>query len=374
MIVDSHSHIFEKWSGACGLPSRQIHWKYLQKNLTRPAAKVYRFRDGAPSSASHLFEGDNSWAGLRDDIDFRVGPSGRVEFTIDGEDHYVQYMPAAMYEIESTPEGMITHMNAAGVDHCVLQAGFTYGYMNDYNALAQSQFPDRFSGLFHVDEPRADSEHWMNETRRAVGPLGLKGLYYSLEQFSRYGFDGNLDDDRFIPFWSLLEEAGIPAFMEFSAIPGYDLASYLTIMERFRKLVERHPGIRWVCVMSPPIQFFSENGRWKMPEPADDIYRRENVWIELCYPISWGGVHDYPYPELQELISGLHQRYGADSLIWGSDMPNVERFCTYKQSLDYVRRYCDFFAAAELDRVLGGNLVDLLGIGSSGRNLGDKTI
>ncbi len=48
MIVDSHAHVFEKWSGACGLPSREIHWKYIQKNLTRPAAKVYRYPDGAP--------------------------------------------------------------------------------------------------------------------------------------------------------------------------------------------------------------------------------------------------------------------------------------------------------------------------------------
>ena len=43
MIVDSHAHIFEKWSGACGLPSRALHWRYIQKIVTRPAAKVIRF-------------------------------------------------------------------------------------------------------------------------------------------------------------------------------------------------------------------------------------------------------------------------------------------------------------------------------------------
>ena len=101
MIIDSHAHVFEKWSGACGLPSRALHWRYLQKNLCRPAAKVFRARDGAPSEASHLFRpGTNGWDGLRDDIDFRVGPWGRIEFTVAGEDHYVQYMPVAMAEIE----------------------------------------------------------------------------------------------------------------------------------------------------------------------------------------------------------------------------------------------------------------------------------
>jgi hypothetical protein len=42
MIVDSHAHIFENWSGACGLPSRNLHLKYLQKTVTRPSAKVFQ--------------------------------------------------------------------------------------------------------------------------------------------------------------------------------------------------------------------------------------------------------------------------------------------------------------------------------------------
>ena len=86
MIVDSHAHIFENWSGACGLASREEHWRYIQKNLTRPAAKIYRFADGAEGDASELFNaGDNSWAGLRDDVNFRIGPYGRIEFTVHGE-------------------------------------------------------------------------------------------------------------------------------------------------------------------------------------------------------------------------------------------------------------------------------------------------
>lgn len=363
MIVDSHSHIFEKWSGACGLPSRDIHWKYIQKNLCRPAARVFRLRDGAPSDAQLLYEpGTTTWDGLRTDIDFRVGPYGRVEFTVDGEDHYVQYMPVAMEEIESTPEFMITQMNAAGVDHCVLQAGFTYGYMNDYNALAQHQFPTRFTGLFHVDEPRADTPFWISETRRAIEKLELKGLYYQLEQFSRYGFDCWFDDDRFDEFWSLVDAAGLPVFFEVSAIPAYDKPSYLAVMQRFAKHLQRYPRIRWVLVMAPPIQFLAENGRWNIPPEIKGIFAHERVLLEICYPISWGGRWDYPYPESWGLIRELRDRFGIDSLVWGSDMPNVERFCTYKQSLDYIRRYCDFLSEGEKDRLFGGTLQRLLAI------------
>ncbi len=49
----------------------------------------------------------------------------------------------------------------------------------------------------------------------------------------------------------------------------------------------------------------------------------------------------------------------ASTAVWGSDMPNVERFCTYRQCVDYVRKHCAFLTAAEKDAVLGGNAAQL---------------
>jgi hypothetical protein len=45
LIVDCHAHVFENWHGACGHPSRAVHLKYLQKVVTRPAARAFRARD-----------------------------------------------------------------------------------------------------------------------------------------------------------------------------------------------------------------------------------------------------------------------------------------------------------------------------------------
>ena len=361
MIIDSHAHIFEKWSGSCGLPDSELHLRYIQKAVTSSAAKSFRLRDGAPSDAGICYrDGVNSWAAMRDDVNFRVGPYGRLEFVVDGEVHYVQYMPVDMAEIESTPELMISHMNAAGVDHCVLQAGFSYGYMNDYNALAQRQFPHRFTGLFHVDEARADTAFWMSETCRAIEQLGLKGLYYHVGQFTRYDFDTWYDDRRFDEFWQLIDMAGVPVFFDLAAFPANSSAEMVSAMDRLSNLMDRFQKIAWVLVMSPPAQFFAQRGEWRFPDTVLQAYKRENVWLEICFPISWGGIWDYPYPEAQRLIEGLHKLFGAEKLVWGSDMPNVGRFCTYKQSLDYVRRHCDFLSEREMDRILGGNLASLL--------------
>ncbi|MCI0440492.1 MAG: amidohydrolase, partial [Chloroflexi bacterium] len=46
-------------------------------------------------------------------------------------------------------------------------------------------------------------------------------------------------------------------------------------------------------------------------------------------------------------------------LAWGSDLPNVERHCTYKQSLDYLRQHCDFIAPSDMDKICGDNVARL---------------
>jgi len=44
-------------------------------------------------------------------------------------------------------------------------------------------------------------------------------------------------------------------------------------------------------------------------------------------------------------------------------MPNVERYCTYRQSLDYIRRRCDFLGARDKDLILGETAAALYGLG-----------
>src|SRR4029453_9871608 len=123
MIIDSHAHVFENWHGACGHPSVDIHLKYIQKNVTRPAAKTFRVRDGKEVKPTMLFRSeDNTWSGLND-VGFRVGLYGRLEFTHEGESYAIQYMPVGMQRIESPPAFMVAQMIYAGVDHCILQPG-----------------------------------------------------------------------------------------------------------------------------------------------------------------------------------------------------------------------------------------------------------
>jgi predicted TIM-barrel fold metal-dependent hydrolase len=362
VIVDCHAHVFQHWAGACGHPSSAIHLKYLQKVVTRPAARTFRVRDGLEVKPTMLFRpGDHTWAGLTD-VGFRVGRFGQLAFTWDGDDYYVQYLPVGMQELVCPPEMMLAQMTLAGVDHCILQAGGGYGAMNDYNAFVQHQYPAKFTGLFHVDEAIADMPEILAEVDRAVDTLGLRGLYYA-QDFSRHGYARNVDHDDFRPFWEKIAARGLPVLIELSSTPTYDRAGYLGNLKALDALLQRYPSTRFLLVMGPPVAHFGLSGDWEFPSEVDATYRRDNLMIEVMFPISWGGVWDYPYPEAQRLIRGMRDRYGAGKLVWGSDMPNVERFCTYKQCVDYVRRHCTFLTAGEKDAILGANAAEMLRIG-----------
>lgn len=362
MIIDCHAHVFQSWEGACGHVSSEIHRRYIQKVQTRTSAKVYRARDGKGFSGALLFnEGDNSWAGLKD-VNFRVGNFGRLDFTIDGEDYHSQYMPPGMQQIVAPPELLLAQMMIAGVDHCVLQTGWGYGEMNDYNAFAQNQYPDKFTALLNINEPRAYTEAALKEFDRAHQQLGLRGVYFALDAFARYGFDIEFDDPRLQAFWSKVDAAKLPTFMEITPTPAYDEASYIRNIARLKGLMDRYKNIRWVLVMGPPVGFFGTDGTWEFPEEVMAAFRHDNLWLEVMFPITWGSVWDYPYPEAQLLIKDMRDKFGADKLIWGTDAPNVERFCTYTQCVDYVRRYCGFLTAAEKDKILGDNVDAILGI------------
>jgi len=360
MIVDSHAHVFENWHGLCGHPNKDIHLKYIQKNLTRPAARVFRLRDGASIESHLLFQdGDNTWRGLREGIHFRVGTYGRLEFTIDGEDYFIQYYPVNMSVLQSPPELMLAQMVYTGVDHCILQAGPNYGMVNDINAYAQRAYPDKFTGLFGVDDAMAFESKWFFEVERAYHQLQLRGLYYSLDSFARYGFEWSFTDSRMDLFWEKIASLHIPVFIELNASPSYDIKGYIANIERLNRLLRRFSDMRWLIVMGPPVGFFAANGKWEFPDTVDKVYRRENVKLEIMFPITWGWHWEYPYPEAQSLIRDLRDKYGAGKLIWGSDMPNVERFCTYRQCLNYVRRHCDFLTPDEKEMILSKNIIEL---------------
>ena len=151
----------------------------------------------------------------------------------------------------------------------------------------------------------------------------------------------------------------LPVFWVHSATsPAGD---YLAEMRRLRRIVDRHPAIRHVLVHGVPTGLYAnEADRIEWPPEVADLLDRGPVWTEVLYPIAWGGRMPYPFARAQEHFRQTYERFGPRKLVWGSDMPNVGRYCTYRQALAYVWDYADFLPGEDRRRIFRENTLGLL--------------
>ena len=129
----------------------------------------------------------------------------------------------------------------------------------------------------------------------------------------------------------------------------------------FGRWVERYPEVQSIYTHGIPLYRFMRDGALDIPDEIWGPLTARNVFVEVLIPILMGGEWDFPYVEAQSLIRDYYEKLGPSRLIWGSDMPNVERHCTYAQSLNYLRNYCDFIKPDEMEMICGGNIAALLG-------------
>jgi predicted TIM-barrel fold metal-dependent hydrolase len=290
------------------------------------------------------------------EVDFRVGRFGRFEWTANGADLYLQFFPPSLQTMESPAELMLQQMARAGVDRAVLQNARPYGRLNEYFAGAVRKYPDKFIGLADVDEANAHTLLEIDKLRNAVNELGLRGLYYANRALYTNGYAHMFDDAIFDSFWEEVRGLGIPVFWEiFGAPDPGNEAHFLREIDRLNRFMERWPTIRgvWTHGFSPEIL-------QRMPAPLEELLHKEQLMVEILYPIYWARTHPYPFPELRTAVETLTKHVGSERLVWGSDMPNVERNCTYRQSLDYLPTLAEgWLGGADLDRILGLNILAL---------------
>ena len=72
-----------------------------------------------------------------------------------------------------------------------------------------------------------------------------------------------------------------------------------------------------------------------------------------------GAQWNYPFPLAHDAIRQLYDELGPRKLMWGSDMPAVEGRVSYRQTLEYMTKYCDFISPADMRLILGENALNL---------------
>jgi len=342
-------HIFPFLGRAGGWESQKAHLAYQQ-----------RFMYGAAHPEAAAKPG--FWTGNVPDVKFKVGLNGRMEWEENGTTCYRQFMPPSMQKQISPPEFIIAQMDHAGVDMSVLQNCNLYGKLNKYFAEAVKKYPDRFVATGEINVFKADKPSELEKLRYLVKVLKFQGIFYEAGRFLENNEPAGFNDKKFERFWKEISDLGIAVLWNFTSSRRH--------IEQMRALgawADKYPDVPALVSMGFCVRPYLENGKVKYPRKLFDIYaKRRNLHAELVYPIQAGPPGwDYPCPEANQLIKEQYEVLGPEKLLWGSDMPNVERNYTYKQSLTHLTRYCDFIKPKDMDLILSGNIIRIMKINTN---------
>lgn len=358
-IIDGHAHIFRPLAGACGFADAATHLLHQQRAMHEHGNQPYRRpSDGAIVTARPLWSADDSSVAGWRDVNFRVGRCGRFEWEADSETQYVQFLPPYMADMSNPAEVLVQQMDYASIASAILQNDHIYGDAAEDFAAAAQHYPGRFIGLAQVQEACAYQDDQIARLVDQVERLGMAGLYFTYSGLFRNGYAMAPSDKAYDPLWQTVARLDLPVWWVHR--DNSPFGRYEDELADLAHILERYPTLRSVLVHGLPTTRYADTSeRLNLPPVVERLLTELPVSAELLYPISWGSKFEYPYPKAMVHFRQLVDRFGPQCFIWGSDMPNVERYCTYRQAFTYVWDHADFLDTAARRAIFRENALAL---------------
>ena len=333
--------------------------------IIRPA---YRTRDRAASDsrlpASNRLR--TSRFGSRSNGNFRVDRvCHRLAWTVDGEETTKHFLPPNVLEFSAG--ALIAEMDYAGIDLALLHTDATLGKDPAFIASCVRAFPDRLRAMAPVDEWRipTDPDAAIRQAHEAIEVHGLHALKIIPAYAYRFTNSFSFNDPVWRPFWDAVTQLGVPIFFTLGASP--DAADprrgFIQELHQLRRWSERYPGTAASVTHGFNWRDFLDGDRFVLPDEMWAPFAGSNFSMEVCFPVRIGDIFDYPYRECRPVLEAMVEHAGPDRLLWGTDMPFQNRFCTYRQSRHYIENYCqDFLSPEDLAKIMGATAARILGL------------
>lgn len=231
-------------------------------------------------------------------------------------------------------------MGQAGVNRAILVPPLWDPNGNAYSLELARRHPSRYCvmGLLSPAVPDAavQLENWLAQP-------GMRGVRFLLNTPDR---TRPLDDGSLDKLWPIAEAQGIVVSL---LMPGR-LADVPTIARRHPrlKLIVDHLGV--------PRGAVGEMAFKHLPELLA-LADLPNVQVKAA------GVGDYaldpfPFKSLQAPLQQVFQAFGADRVMWGSDLSRLHH--PYRQCVEHFTTHLPFLSSSEVEKVMGQNILRLL--------------
>jgi predicted TIM-barrel fold metal-dependent hydrolase len=251
-------------------------------------------------------------------------------------------------------------MDYAGVDVALLHTDPALGRDSAFLAECVRAYPDRLRSMAPVDEWRiaADVEAVIEKTVDAIKVHKLHAIKF-IPELGYLSSDAPWDDGPYRPFWQAVASLNVPVFFTLGTV-GAGADGYVGQQRILMRWMERYPDV--VCSLTHgfPWRSLLEGDRIVIPPAFWEPFRNPNCHLEVCVPVRLGDLFDFPYRQAWPAMEQTIEHVGASRLLWGTDMPFQNRFCTYRQSRDWIEKYCSFIKKDDLMMIMGGTAARIL--------------
>lgn len=370
MIVDSHAYCFEPADSCAGFASATDHLRWVQYAQASHHQPAFRLSDRAAGPSDVLAPAGSTPFGDLPDVGFRIDhAAGRVVWTWQGQDYSKHFYPPNLRSCEFTASSLIGEMDYAGVDWALLHTNPMLGRDSRFLADCVRQFPQRLRAMAPVDEWRiaTETDAVIEELVAAIETDGLHAIKFNPLHY--LVGDNPWDDGAFRPFWEAATSLNVPVFFTLSTGSAFGRGyvsdqqqqqGYLNELRILSRWTARYPDTVCSITHGFPWRLFVEDNRIVLPEQIWEPFTHPNLSQEVCFPVRLGDWFEYPYGQVWPTLELMVERIGADRLMWGTDMPFQNRFCTYQQSRAWIEQHCDFLSAEDMALIMGGTAARIL--------------
>jgi predicted TIM-barrel fold metal-dependent hydrolase len=231
-------------------------------------------------------------------------------------------------------EEVIERMDEAGVSRAVLVPPSWEGDRNDVALDAANRYPERFAVMGRIDLAAGPDAARLETWGSVPGLLGGR-LTFHRAPARDWLTDGTADW-----VWGEAERAGLPLMV---------YAPSLTDVIGAR--AGSHPGLKIVVDHLNLSTVVKAKDLEPFLRPVLALSDFPNVAVKAS-ALPCHVDEGYPFPSLHRPVRQVIDAFGADRVLWGSDLSRLT--CPYPDWVRFFSDQPDLWSAEEVDLVLGG--------------------
>ncbi len=269
-----------------------------------------------------------------------------------GKRGLIQFAPPSFHPNYVSPEMMLGYMEWANIDKAVLLQAPMYGDHNEYLSEIVKKFSNKFVSYGLVD-PR-DGEKALKYLNY-IKEMGHVAVKLEVPDIPFW-----LDDEKYTAFWHTIQELDLICGVDLGWDPESNPYNYQ--IDRLEKVITKYSNITFI-IMHLGVSYLTDlKQQYPFPilQKTLSLEQYHNVWFELSGLQEFcedekPPRNEYPFPRAQEIVQATVEKVGSEKMIWGSDFPGILPYCSYPQTVNLIKYYCDFLSEKEKKFILGEN-------------------